>query len=272
MIKSLIKNAFLKQGYEIVPKDTSVNANFYNQHTIKSKYQELIDSTITLYEDLIFQQDLSLNQTQKELLAKLLGTSIGEGLYIIRHLKEIIHIEGDICEFGIAQGATSTLIAHEIQNTTKTLWLFDSFQGLPKPTPKDNLKDDIFNLGSLEAYEGKMAYGLQFVEERLTAINFPKDRVNVVPGFIEQTILLPNIPNKVSFAYIDFDFYEPILITLNFLEKVIQSQGVIIVDDYDHFSTGVKTAVEEFLDKNSKDYQFILPYKHAGNFCILIKN
>jgi hypothetical protein len=35
---------------------------------------------------------------------------------------------------GIAQCATSALIANEISSSKKNLWLFDSFKGLPKPT------------------------------------------------------------------------------------------------------------------------------------------
>ena len=36
------------------------------------------------------------------------------------------------------------------------LHLFDSFEGLPMPTERDQLKDDIFALGSMAAYAGAM--------------------------------------------------------------------------------------------------------------------
>ena len=62
-----------------------------------------------------------------------------------------------MCEFGVAEGETSAVIANEIAESKKSFHLFDSFEGLPKPTAKDKLKDDLFSLGSIEAYAGTMA-------------------------------------------------------------------------------------------------------------------
>ncbi len=56
--------------------------------------------------------------------------------------------------------------------STKKLWLFDSFQGLPKPTDKDVLINDISNAGSIEAYEGAMAVPVEEVQKRLSEIRF----------------------------------------------------------------------------------------------------
>ena len=40
---------------------------------------------------------------------------------------------------------------------------------------------------------------------------------------------------------------------------------------YDFFSTGSKTAVDEFLAANQGRYELSLPIKSAGHFCILEK-
>jgi cephalosporin hydroxylase len=186
-------------------------------------------------------------------------------------LNKSLKIEGDVCEFGVAQGATSALLANEIRATEKKLWLFDSFQGLPKPTEKDVLIDDIFNLKSIEDYEGEMSYPIEMVEARLKAISFPSSRVKIVPGFIEETIDSPDLPQKVCFAYLDFDFYLPILTSLKFLNQRLSTGGIIVVDDYDFFSSGVKTAVKEFIEEYPGDYEIINPHKFAGHFCILRK-
>ncbi len=187
------------------------------------------------------------------------------------YLSKSLDISGDICEFGVAQGATSALMANEVRTTDKNIWLFDSFEGLPRPTEKDVLKDDIFNLGSMEAYAGTMSFKADMVKRRLRDIDFPFSKVRIVPGFIEETIKHPNLPEKVAFAYVDFDFYEPILIALQFLDNTLQQGGFIIVDDYDFFSTGAKTAVEEFLSTRNETYAMSLPIKSAGHFCILEK-
>jgi hypothetical protein len=208
---------------------------------------------------------------RSELLARLLGTQLAEAVYVINYLHQSLKLPGDVCEFGIAQGATSALLANEIRDTDKLLWLFDSFAGLPKPTEKDTLIDDIFRLGTIEKYQGTMAYGVNEVLERLQAISYPLSRVKIVPGFIENTISLGDLPGRVCFAYVDFDFYEPILVALNYLNEHLSKGGCIVVDDYGFFSSGAGAAVDEFVTAHPSQYDFILPEKSAGHFAILSK-
>jgi O-methyltransferase len=230
-----------------------------------------INEINSLYNGFVFHTDKKYDDLQISLLKNLVGTGFGEGLYILDSLQKSLAIEGDVCEFGVAQGATSALIANEIKSTRKNLWLFDSFEGLPGPTEKDCLINDIFNLGSMAAYKGKMACPMDMVKSRLSEINFPGERTKLVPGFIEKTIFNPDLPKKVCFAYIDFDFYEPILIALQYLDRVLQPGGIVIVDDYNFFSEGVKIAVDEFYADNRKKYELEFPIKPAGFFCIMRK-
>ncbi len=195
------------------------------------------------------------NDLRPKLLSRLMGTPPSEAYAIIESLEKTKNLSGDICEFGVAQGATTSIIANEIsQSSEKVLHLFDSFEGLPKPTEKDELKDDIFSLGSMEAYEGTMSCPEDMVKTRLKAIQFPDDRCVIHKGFIETSIQgNENLPQQVSFAYIDFDFYEPIKIALEFLHQISPVGAIFVVDDYDFFSTGVKTAVEEFLEERKNE-------------------
>lgn len=215
------------------------------------------------------------NSIRAELTSRLLGTSPSEAYFIIEAIHKTNFIQGDICEFGVAQGETSALMANEIRETDKKLHLFDSFKGLSKPSAKDVLKDDIFNLGSIVKYHGKMKCDKKLVENRLKAISFEANRYIIHEGFIDEIIRYRHkLPVKVSFAYIDFDFYEPISISLNFLHDVTPAGGIFIVDDYDFFSTGVKTAVDEFIsNKNIEDkyYEIEIPGKRFGCFAILYK-
>jgi len=225
----------------------------------------------SLYSEFVFHDDRKYDDVQLSLQKNLIGTGFGEGLYVLDSLRHSLAIEGDVCEFGVAQGATSALIANELKSTGKNLWLFDSFEGLPKPTEKDTLINDIFNLGSMEAYQGTMACPMDMVKIRLSAIDFPSERTRIVKGFIEKTIFDPNLPGKVCFAYIDFDFYEPILIALNYLDRVLQPGGFVIIDDYNFFSEGVKIAVDEFFMAHREQYELHFPNTSAGFFCILRK-
>lgn len=240
------------------------------------KYENLIREVEGLYRELLFKDLLPSDGMRLKLMSELLGTEISEAIYLLNYLDKSLKIEGDVCEFGVAQGATSALIANEIKKTDKNIWLFDSFKGLPGPSEKDVLilKDDFANLGSIKAYEGAMSCKADVVKKRLNDIDFPFSRVKIIPGFIEKTINFSNLPDKVCFAYVDLDLYQPTLIVLNFLDKVLQTKGFIIVDDYDFFSTGPKAAVNEFMAANKEKYSLLLPIesvKVSSYFCILYK-
>lgn len=204
-----------------------------------------------------------------ELLAKLLGTGISEAMYLLDGLHAAMADDGDVCEFGVAQGATSALLANEIRRTAKHLWLYDSFAGLPKPSPKDQLKDDIFGLGSMDRYEGEMRCDAVEVQTRLAQIGFPLERYSLRAGLVHETLTPANGPVRVCFAYVDFDFYEPIAHALSYLETHLTPNGRIVVDDYDFFSTGAKTAVDEFVARTKGRFEFALPADFAGKFCLL---
>jgi len=199
----------------------------------------------------------------------LLGTGLSEAMWLVAHLHRSLSLDGDVCEFGVAQGATSALLANEIRATPKLLWLFDSFQGLPRPTPEDVLLDDIYNLGSMEKYAGRMVEDQAQVVGRLREVDFPLSRARIVSGFIEDTIKLPALPQRVCFAYVDFDLYAPIRTALEFLEPRMSAGGFVIVDDYGHFSAGAQTAVDECVARRPGAWELTMPAAFAGHFAIL---
>jgi O-methyltransferase len=72
---------------------------------------------------------------------------------------------------------------------------------------------------------------------------------------------------------VDFDFYQPIKTALDFLHTVMPRGAKIVIDDYDFFSTGAKTAVQEFLDAHRTEnaYAMFTPNTQFGYFTILTK-
>ena len=210
------------------------------------------------------------NEVRFELLARLLAVLPFEAYFIVNALAKSKDSRGDVCEFGVAQGATSTLMANEIISGNKVLHLFDSFEGLPEPSEKDHLINDIFLLGSIEEYAGTMSIPEKEVRTRLKEIRFPLERVVIHKGFIDKVLKEDsNLPKEVSVAFVDFDFYEPIMLALNFLHQTTSVGAIIIVHDYDGFVTGTKTAVDEFLaDKNASVliYECFVPvtYNHIA--------
>lgn len=235
---------------------------------LPQRYSHLVAEAHDALRALLFPQ-LPLTPGRTDLMVHLLGTGIGEAMYVLAALHASLAEPGDVCEFGIAQGATSALLANEIRATDKQLWLYDSFQGLPNPAPQDQLKDDIFRLGSMARYEGEMRCAQDEVENRLALIGFPRERVQLRAGWIHETLAAVAGPRPVCFAYVDFDFYAPIAHTLAYLDSHLAPGGRIVVDDYDFFSTGAKTAVDEFIQRTGNRWQMELPQGFAGKFCLL---
>lgn len=211
--------------------------------------------------------NFSSSSLRRSLLTKLEGTDPLEGLEICRHLHETLHLGGDVCEFGVAQGRTSALIAEEIRATgsSATLHLYDSFEGLPAPTEEDELVNDIFQLGSIEAYAGSMSLPMSEVISRMSEISF--QNYKIWAGFINENTF---IPNAISFAYLDMDFFMPTLVGLRLVWPSLLREGVVLVDDYGFFSSGAKRAVDDFVSW-TEDAEFSDSPPGAGPFAVIRK-
>jgi len=273
LFRKILKGIFSKFGYQIKRHSSeSSKVSIERYRVLENNFKNIARE----YEKSFLKErtHIPLNEVRFDLLSRGEGTPPTEAYFLIDSIHKSMEVPGDVCEFGVAQGETSALIANEISTfTNKKLHLFDSFEGLPAPTDKDQLKDDIFDLGDIKAYEGHMSNPEELVLDRLKSISFPASRFIIHKGFIEEIINSGhNFPDNVSFAYVDFDFYEPIKIALEFLHKKTSIGSIIIIDDYDWFSTGAKSAVDEFLEiNNSKDdiYDLFIPDKRLGYFAIL---
>jgi O-methyltransferase len=213
----------------------------------------------------------AVTEERVDRLVELIGTEPGEGLFVVDRLLDALRAEGDVCEFGVAQGATSSMLAGELLNTDRRLWLYDSFEGLPAPTPEDVLIDDVLSLGSMAAYEGWMAYGEEHVRERLAQLGFPDEQVVIRKGFVTADMSERHLPDCVCFAYVDFDLYAPIRDALTLLHPRVSVGGWIIVDDYGHLSAGAKQAADEFVAAHADEYEVELGPSWAGHFLMLCR-
>lgn len=265
-LKKAVLNTLKSLAYKI-RRSSITSVSFKNFENLTIAYEQRLNEMDIL---------ISPNVLRSKLLARLLGTPPSEAYFIVQALAKCIYLPGDVCEFGVAQGETSALIANEIAApSNKNLHLFDSFEGLPKPSDKDQLKDDIFSLGNIESYAGKMSCPEDMVRSRLHAISFPSTRYIIHKGFIENLLNEDkSLPREVCFAYVDFDFYEPIKVTLEYLHCVTPVGATIIVDDYDFFSTGVKLAVDEFIESRLSSgtvYDCLVPNSCYGHFAVLTR-
>jgi O-methyltransferase len=245
LIKSTVNTVLGTAGLAVVQQETIAKSNrsqVMDSELIRflSEVEEGIRNT-TL-------PKLPKKKNRHDIMIDSLNFSL-QPFFLLNYLNEVLNVPGDVCEFGCSHGASTALFANEILATKKSLWIYDSFEGLSKPTEKDVLINDIAHLGSIDKYEGEMAHPQERVVRRLLKIGFPATRTYVVPGFIEKTAKLGKFPNEISFAYIDFDFYEPIKTGLTIVKDRLHPKGIIVVDDYGFFSAGAQTAVDEFIQE-----------------------
>lgn len=207
---------------------------------------------------------------RRHFLAQLDGTEPAEALHIVDRLHRSLTAPGDVCEFGVGPGNTSVLLAHEIRDTNRHLWLFDTFTGLPKPTAEDVLINDISNRGSMGAYEGKLAFPATGVQSKLRQAGFPESRTHIVAGLFGRVMNSALLPQTVCFAYVDFDLYEGVQQALTFLDARLPIGAHIVVDDYGYFSAGAQAAVDEFVARRREAYSLFIPDPEVvGHFAIL---
>jgi O-methyltransferase len=194
-------------------------------------------------------RDLRVSDAQLARLSSLTGTPAFQALYILDALNRTKDVRGDVCEYGVAQGRTSALIATTLNQLegNKRLWLYDSFEGLPKPSTKDVLLHDLYGLGDMAKYEGMFSIPEDLVRAELDRAGFPPDRATICKGWIEASTLPARSPAMISFAYLDMDFYQSTKDVLAVLTERMPAGGIAVADDYDFFSSGVKTAIDEIM-------------------------
>ena len=76
---------------------------------------------------------------------------------ILRELEKTLSVPGDVVEFGCYVGTTSVPLAKRLQKTSKRLFVYDSFEGLPEKTLEDESPVGLqFKAGELLATKSQL--------------------------------------------------------------------------------------------------------------------
>lgn len=167
---------------------------------------------------------------------------------ILSTARECLAVEGDYVELGCYKGDTSLMLAEllvekSVDNSAKKLWIYDSFEGLPKKGKKDESE-----VGK-DFQQGELAVTKKEVKARFLRAGLP---VPVIKKAWFNELTEADLPEKIAFAFLDGDLYESIKDSLRLVEKKICTSGVIVVHDYDNPALpGVMEAVDEWLGKNN---------------------
>lgn len=152
-------------------------------------------------------------------------------------------VPGDIIETGVWRGGASifaraVLASHGVDD--RTVWLADSFQGLPPPNAELNPAD----AGAIWHTADKLAISLEEVQENFRRYGLLDDQVSFVEGWFSET--LPALRSQTwSVIRLDGDMYESTMDGLTNLYDGLSAGGFLIVDDYDAIDA-CREAVTDF--------------------------
>ena len=156
-------------------------------------------------------------------------------------------VPGDMIECGVCNGGTAAILARSATHSrlNRTIWLLDSFQGMPETTPLDG--------EAAKAHIGKEVGDPARVKEVLRLVSADMNRVRIVPGWFQDTF--PSVSSaQIALLNIDADWYESVKLCLEtFYDRVVPG-GFISFDDYGHWP-GCRAAVDEFFQRRQLSYK-----------------
>ena len=160
--------------------------------------------------------------------------------YCIRAIKED-GIEGDLIETGVWRGGAAIFmkaVLNELIIPDKTLWLADSFQGLPEPKKKYAI-DKLSNLHKQRI----LKVSKEEVKGNFRVYDLVDDQVKFIEGWFDET--LPKAPiQKLSLLRLDGDLYESTIIALESLYPKLAIGGFVIIDDFNAFQFCKKAVLD----------------------------
>ena len=172
-------------------------------------------------------------------------------------------IPGIIVEAGCALGG-STVVLGMAKRPDRPLRVYDVFGMIPPPSEADgadiHARYQTVVRGESPGIAGDRYYGYEDnLREKVagTLLSFGLDleahRIALVEGLFQNTLRLDG---PVALAHIDADWYESVKTCLERIEPHLSRRGVLIIDDYDHWS-GCRRAVDEYFADKRDRYGFV---------------
>ncbi|MCV7023713.1 class I SAM-dependent methyltransferase [Mycolicibacterium novocastrense] len=178
-------------------------------------------------------------------------TMIGmQRLTSLQHCVETVledDIPGDLVECGVWRGGACILMRAVLAaygDETRSVWLADSFAGLPRP--------DAANFKADKGIRLDLFSGILGVPESEVRANFERyglldERVRFLPGWFKDTLHDAPI-EQIAVLRLDGDLYESTIQTLDALYPRLSPGGYCIIDDYS--IPACRQAVSDYREKH----------------------
>ena len=195
-------------------------------------------------------KNVYLDELKKRIMAERVSMLPGHKLDTLRYCTETClaeGIEGDVIETGVWRGGatiylTGILKVHD--NKDKTVYVADSFEGLPPPDEDKYPQDK----GLMHHTRTDLAIPLETVQENFKRFDLLSDRVIFIKGFFEDSLKDAGI-EKLSILRLDGDMYGSTMTVLRQLYHKLEVGGYLILDDW--LISGARNALLDFRAEQS---------------------
>ena len=161
------------------------------------------------------------------------------GLYQAIHEAVAEHVPGDVVECGAARGGSAALMGLALKQlgTARTVWVCDTFEGLPPPTETDPDRDLAM------PWTGLCRGELGEVQELFRRLGILSG-CRLVKGLFQDTLPTCGV-RAIALLHLDCDWYDSVKACLDHLYDRVSPGGIIQFDDYGHWA-GARKAVDDF--------------------------
>ena len=164
------------------------------------------------------------------------------------------NIPGDFVECGVWRGGNGILAkkVFERLGSNKKVWMFDTFEGMTKPTSVDvaaktQMAAEIkYRENQLETHNEWCYASLDDVKRNCVDSGLDIHSFHFIKGDVCETLQTSsNLPKDICVLRLDTDWYESTKIELDTLYPLLSQKGVLIIDDYGCWQ-GARMAVDEY--------------------------
>src|SRR5579871_466208 len=159
-------------------------------------------------------------------------------------------VPGDFIETGVWRGGATIFMRAMLRVlgvTDRTVWVADSFEGLPEPDgEKFPIEAEAHNGSLMTKVYDHFAVDLEAVKSNFRAYGMLDDQVRFLKGWFKDT--LPTAPvSTLAIMRLDGDYYESTIDALTSLYDKLSVGGYAIIDDYAEDAwTHCRRAVDDF--------------------------
>jgi O-methyltransferase len=153
-------------------------------------------------------------------------------------------VPGDLIEAGVWRGGATIFMRAVLKaydETTRTVWAADSFEGLPPPDPARYPAD----AGDRFHEQRGLAVGVDQVRHNFERYGLLDDQVKFLVGWFKDT--LPTAPiEELAVIRLDGDLYESTWQAIEALYPKLSPGGFCIVDDYGTLKDQCQRAINDY--------------------------